>query len=187
MPKRPAEGNTTWRDQFVAQVRTLQEARGWSDAGLAERISKHYPMSPAAVWKLKNATPKRGLQLDEALAIVTAFGFISIDQFLNTWTTASMVGERLTSASEQIIVYRQELPRADLLARLREAHEVLEVATANGQRLKDAEVANLQAGAARLRRETAELVSEVNDAARQIEGNVEYLEAAIRQNVGSGS
>ena len=82
--RRPAEGSTAWRDKFVEQMRTLQEARGWSDASLAERISKHYPMSPAAVWKLKNATPKRGLLIDEATAIARAFGADSIDHFMST-------------------------------------------------------------------------------------------------------
>lgn len=185
MPKRPAEGHMTGRDQFVAQMRVFQEARGWSDAGLADRISKHYPMSPSAVWKLKNAAPQRGLSLDEALAIVSAFGFNSIDQFLSTWTTASRAQDRIATAREQVIVYRQELPRMDVLARIREASGALESATLNGQRLKDAEIANLEAGAARLRQETADLVETVTLAAGQITAHIEDLEAAIRANAGS--
>ena len=187
MPKRPAEGHTMWRDQFVAQMRTLQEARGWSDAGLADRVSKHYPMSPSAIWKLKNATPARGLSLDEALAITYAFGFTSMDQLLSTWTTAGRVQDRITTARERVIVYRQQLPLADVLAQIREASEALEVATTNGQRLKDAEVANLEAGTDRLQRETAELVGAVSEAARQIAAHLEHLEASIQANGGSTS
>lgn len=187
MPKRPAEGHMTGRDQFVAQMRTLQEARGWSDAGLASRVSQHYPMSPSAVWKLKNATPARGLSLDEALAIAYAFEFDTLDQFLSTWTTASRVQDRITTAREQIIVYRQELPRADVLAQIREASDALDVATANGQLLKDPEIANLQAGATRLRQETAELVDAVTAAASQVAAHLADLEASISANVTGGS
>jgi len=186
MPKRPAEGHTMWRDQFVAQMRTLQEARGWSDAGLADRVSKHYPMSPSAIWKLKNATPARGLSLDEALAITYAFGFTSMDQLLSTWTTAGRVQDRITTAREQLIVYRQALPLADVLAEIREAYEALEVA--NGQqRLRDSERADLEAGTDRLQRETAELVGAVSEAARQIAAHLEHLEASIQANGGSTS
>lgn len=185
MPKRPAEGHATGRDRFVEQLRILQEARGWSDASLAKRISDHYPMSPSAVWKLKNATPARGLSLDEALAITYAFGFTSMDQFLSTWTTASRAQERIAAAQEQVIVYRQELPRWEVITKIREADETLTVATANGQRLREAEIANLKAGVARLQRETAELVDTVTAAASQIGANLAVLESSIQANGGS--
>lgn len=85
------------------------------------------------------------------------------------------------------MIYRQEIPLPEVLAEIREAYEALEVATGNGQRLKDAERATLEAAATRLQREAAELVDAVNSAARQIAANVEHLEAEIRSNGGSAS
>ncbi len=184
MPKRPTDGHMTGRDQFVAQMRTLQEARGWSDAGLAERISKHYPMSPSAVWKLNNATPVLGLSLDEALAITHAFDFRSIDQFLSASTAASLAARAVGLAREDVIVYGQQFPLADILANLREAREAVGNATDNGQKLKGPEIANLEAGAALVQRETAELVEWVNEAVSRINRHVADLEATISANGG---
>ncbi len=184
MPKRPAKGHTVWRDQFVDQMRRLQEARGMSDAGLAARVSQHYPMTSATVWKLKNATPARGLSLDEALAITYAFGFTSMDQFLNTWTTAGMAHDRVTLAREQIILYSQNIDSRDIVAKIREADDALVVATSNGQRLRAEELSNLEAGVARLRVETARLVEVVTAAADKIDAHAEHLEQTIRANQG---
>jgi hypothetical protein len=83
-------------------MREEQDVRGWSDASLAKRISRHYPMSAATVWKLKNANPSRGLSLDEAKAIATAFEYPSIDAMLESTTVASFVSERLVRAAQEI-------------------------------------------------------------------------------------
>ncbi len=182
MPKRPAKGHTVWRDEFVEQMRRLQEARDLTDGALASRVSRHYPMTAATVWKLKNATPARGLSLDEALAITYAFGFTSMDQFLSTWTTAGLAQDRVTLAREQIIIYAQTIDTRDILAKMREADEALEVATGNGQRLKAEELSNLQAGVARLRVETVRLVEVVTAAADKIDTHAEHLEQTIQAN-----
>lgn len=92
MPKRPSalpSGRMQWRDRFVERIREEQEQRNMPDAGLAKRVSEHYPMSPATVWKLKNAEPARGVSLDEAMAIAQAFGYSTVDEML----ASSLAGE----------------------------------------------------------------------------------------------
>lgn len=90
------------RDQLIFRMMEEQHVRGWSDASLAKRISKHYPMSAATVWKLKNANPSRGLSLDEARAIATTFDYSSIDDMLESTATASWVSEKLVRAAKLI-------------------------------------------------------------------------------------
>ncbi len=104
MPRRsqlPGAG-TPMRDQLVFRMREEQHVRGWSDASLAKRISEHYPMSAATVWKLKNSNPSRGLSLDEAKAIATTFGYSSIDAMLESTAAASWVSEKLVRAAKLI-------------------------------------------------------------------------------------
>lgn len=187
MPKRPAQGHTNWRDQFVEQMRVLQDARGMSDAALAHRISEHYPMSPSAVWKLKHGRPVRGLMLDEAMAIVYAFGFSAMDQFLSTYTTAARAQERIAAAREAIIIYRQELPVRDVLGAIREASDGLELATGNGQKLKDAEIANLRAGAARVQQEADDMLEAVEGATARIAAYLADLQTSIESNMSGGA
>ena len=83
------------RDHLVFRLRQEQEARGWSDAQMAAEISKYYPMNAAAVWKLKNADPPRGVSLDEAQALAIALGFDSIDALLQANGVASTVFGKL--------------------------------------------------------------------------------------------
>lgn len=104
MPRRSQlpGAETTMRDQLVFRMREEQKVRGWSDASLAKRISEYYPMSPATVWKLKNANPSRGLSLDEAKAISMAFKYSSIDAMLESTALASWVSEKLVRGAQLI-------------------------------------------------------------------------------------
>lgn len=172
-----------WRDRFVARMSELQDARGWSDAGLAERVSRHYPMSAATIWKLRNAEPPRGVTLDEALAIVSAFEFTSLEQFLTTTTAAGIAMARLAAANEKVIVYRQSFPLTDLLRDLRVASEAL----VNDEiQLKEREAANLEAVSERLRREVAELVELVGAEAKRLSHKADDFDALVSARKGKG-
>lgn len=186
MPKRPAglrEGRMPWRDRFVARMSELQDARGWSDAGMAERVSRHYPMSAATIWKLKNAEPARGVTLDEALAIVSAFEFTGLEQFLATTTSAGIARDRLAAANERVIVYRQSFPTTDLLRDLRAASDAL---VSPDLYLKERETANLEAVSVRFRREVAELVEVVSAQAKKLGHAADEFDAQVQARKGQG-
>ncbi len=96
MPKRPAGGQYVWRDRFVQRLTDEQTFLGWSDAGLAKRVSAYFPMSAATVWKIKMADPPRRIDLDEAMAISRAFGYDTVDEFLageggSEWLTGDII------------------------------------------------------------------------------------------------
>lgn len=84
MPRRPAGiPAETLAQRFARRVEEEAARRGMSDAGLAQRVSAHYPMSASTIWKIKNASPPRRVDIDEATAIaVGAFGYRSIEAFL---------------------------------------------------------------------------------------------------------
>jgi hypothetical protein len=81
MPRRPARP-TAWQENFRLSLIREQQRQGMTDAGLAERASQFYPISASAVWKIKNATPPRKVDLDEAMALSRVLGFQSIDEFV---------------------------------------------------------------------------------------------------------
>lgn len=105
MPRRPKalDGRQLpLRDRLVKRLREEQASRGWSDATLSAEISKHYPMSPTTVWKLKNAEPPRGVLFDEADAIAAAFDFDTVYEMLEANGAVGAVLRDLRATSTYI-------------------------------------------------------------------------------------
>lgn len=90
------------RDRLVRRLREEQANRGWSDATLSAEISKHYPMSPTTVWKLKNAEPPRGVLFDEADAIAAAFDFDTVYEMLEANGAVGAVLKELRETTNYI-------------------------------------------------------------------------------------
>lgn len=85
MPRRRKDlPDISLRSTFVARMTEEQQLRGWSDAGLAARASKLYPVGASTIWKMKNADPPRRVDLDEADAIGQAFGFTDAMEFVKS-------------------------------------------------------------------------------------------------------
>lgn len=84
MPRRPSGiPKETVQLQFAHRVAEEAKRRGWSDASLAARAARNYPMTATTIWKIKNADPPRRVDLDEATAIALgAFGYETIEAFL---------------------------------------------------------------------------------------------------------
>ena len=63
-----SEGN------IAARVALEREVRGWSTIELADRVSKAgVKMNQTAVWRIENGTPRRRINVDEALAFARVF------------------------------------------------------------------------------------------------------------------
>ncbi|MGC9495148.1 helix-turn-helix transcriptional regulator [Streptomyces sp. WG7] len=63
-----SEGNV------AARVALEREVRGWSTTELAERVTRAgVKMNQTAVWRIENGTPRRRINLDEALAFSRVF------------------------------------------------------------------------------------------------------------------
>ena len=63
-----SEGNV------AARVALEREVRGWSTTELAERVTRAgVKMNQTAVWRIENGTPRRRINLDEALAFARVF------------------------------------------------------------------------------------------------------------------
>lgn len=80
MPRR-ANRPRTWQQRFRSRLAEEQERQGLTDPALAARVSEHYPMTASTVWKIKSADPPRKVDLDEALGIVVALGFDSLEDY----------------------------------------------------------------------------------------------------------
>lgn len=114
------------RDQIVVRMTEEQSVQGMSDQGLASRISEYYPMSATTVWKLKNSTPPRGVSLDEAHAIARAFGFESIERFLDSTSATNALLTRLDRAADFFSLIAQRQPLEDFYKILGECILILE-------------------------------------------------------------
>lgn len=183
MPKRPAglpDGRMPWRDRFVERMTQWQDARGYSDAGLAERISTYHPMSAATVWKLKHAEPPRGVTLDEAMAIVAALGFDSVEQLLQSSTVAGVAEDRIQRAWDTLRDYIDAFPVSQIAADLKDARDAL--AEVEMQRpLKDDEVRSVAVLLAELRAEAERLAEVAQSRAHGVRQEVEATEDALRK------
>lgn len=63
-----SEGNVAGR------VALEREVRGWSTTELAERVTRAgVKMNQTAVWRIENGSPRRRINLDEALAFSRVF------------------------------------------------------------------------------------------------------------------
>lgn len=72
----PSAGpHTLWsEDNLAERVRLEREARGWSTGALAERMTKAgYPMNQSAIWRIESGTPRRRINLDEAIGFAEVF------------------------------------------------------------------------------------------------------------------
>lgn len=118
---------------FATRIAEEQEARGWSDAGLAKRASVFYPMSAATIWKIKRAQPPRRVDIDEADAIVRACGAANLEEFLQNAEYRRLqseilhVSEALSQAKRDVHEIRKRLKH---LARRRPASVWREVRSA---------------------------------------------------------
>lgn len=167
-----------WRDRFVERMTQWQGARGYSDAGLAERISEYHPMSAATVWKLKNADPPRGVTLDEAMAISAALGFESIEQLLQSSTVAGVVEDRIVRALDRVRNYAAGFPVTKIDADLNTAREALAYAEAP---LTDDEERGLLALLGELQTETEELVKIAQSRANGVRHEIKATKDALRK------
>lgn len=62
-------------DNVAGHVQIEREARGWSTAELARRVTEvGCPMSQSAVWRIENGTPRRKITVDELIAFSKVFG-----------------------------------------------------------------------------------------------------------------
>ncbi|MFD0410444.1 helix-turn-helix domain-containing protein [Kitasatospora sp. NPDC127116] len=77
-PRRRLEG-----EENVAQrIKMEREARGWSTATLAERLTEAgYPLNQSAVWRIESGEPRRRVNLDEAIGFAKVFD-ISLDNLV---------------------------------------------------------------------------------------------------------
>lgn len=58
----------------AARVALEREVRGWSTTELADRVTRAgVKMNQTAVWRIENGTPRRRINLDEALAFARVF------------------------------------------------------------------------------------------------------------------
>lgn len=63
-----SEGNV------AARVALEREVRGWSTSELADRITRAgVPLNQSAIWRIENGTPRRRINLDEALGFARVF------------------------------------------------------------------------------------------------------------------
>lgn len=83
MPRRKDDRpRQTFQDVFAKRMEEEQRAQGMSDAGLAQRASVHYPISANQIWQIKHRTPRRKIDIDEALAITQALGLRQIEDLV---------------------------------------------------------------------------------------------------------
>lgn len=62
-------------EDLARRIASERESRGWSHAGLAERVSRAgCPIQASAIWKIENGKPRRRITVDELLAFAEVFG-----------------------------------------------------------------------------------------------------------------
>ncbi|MFI1382955.1 multiprotein-bridging factor 1 family protein [Embleya sp. NPDC020886] len=83
VPGPPGGPQSMWSEDNVAErVRLEREARKWSTATLAERMSDAgFPINQSAIWRIESAEPRRRINLDEAIGFAQVFG-IDLDNLL---------------------------------------------------------------------------------------------------------
>lgn len=109
MPKRPTNRRVDTQGRFRRRLAQEQERAGLSDNALAARLAEpdiDYPVSGAALWRVKNAEPPRAVNLDEGEAIAAAFGYDGVADFLagrgipaGVRQAAGMNGRRFATAT----------------------------------------------------------------------------------------
>ncbi len=128
-----SEGN------LAERVALEREVRGWSTAELAARMTEAgCPMNQSAVWRIENATPRRRINLDEALGFSTVFelpleelmsppqeamdvrGRQLVQEVVDAYRTSRAAQERMERAQRAVSVYVDAHPQFE--AAVREAY-----------------------------------------------------------------
>jgi transcriptional regulator with XRE-family HTH domain len=82
MPKR-TPGVLETEENVAAHVQREREARGWSTAELAKRMTRAgCPMNQSAVWRIESGEPRRRITVEELLGFARVFR-LSIDDLLS--------------------------------------------------------------------------------------------------------
>ncbi|MFJ9523370.1 helix-turn-helix domain-containing protein [Kitasatospora sp. NPDC101801] len=69
-------------EHAAERVRLEREARGWSTAELAKRMTKAgYPINQSSVWRIESGEPRRRINLDEAIGFAKVFE-LTLEDFL---------------------------------------------------------------------------------------------------------
>ena len=103
MPRRSQKApddRDQWRDLFVSRLTEDQQREGWSDSQVAYQASVYVPMTGATIWKMKNSEPARRIDIDEARAVMLAFGYESFDEFLKSNDVGSRIRRLTVEATE---------------------------------------------------------------------------------------
>ncbi|MEI2718249.1 MAG: hypothetical protein V9E98_14880 [Candidatus Nanopelagicales bacterium] len=118
-PRRKDIPDASLSAEFAERMAAEQKHRDWSDARLASRASEVYPISASTIWKIKYAKPRRRLDLDEADAIVQAFGYTDVREFVHGTHLRQLVAivVDLSSPIDQLGQIAAEIDR--LLARMK--------------------------------------------------------------------
>jgi transcriptional regulator with XRE-family HTH domain len=75
-------------DDLALRIQREREKRGWSTAGLAQRMTEvGCPLNQSAIWKIENGQPRRRITVDEAIAFARVFG-MTFEDLLIPWQVA---------------------------------------------------------------------------------------------------
>lgn len=100
----------------VLRIRELREFRGWSQAELADRMTKAgHPMHQTVISKIERSSPttgRRSIALDEAIGLASVLG-VTLETLANTGhdraTTAAVAMNRLLVLSASVAVTTRHL------------------------------------------------------------------------------
>lgn len=75
MPRPNPHRSLKSEGDLARRVAYERDLRGWSHAGLAERLTRAgCPIQASAIWKIENGQPRRRITVDEMLAFAEVFG-----------------------------------------------------------------------------------------------------------------
>ena len=120
MPRQNPTRSIGIEDELVTKIRVLRHKRGWSYEALAGRMgSLGCPISPSALHRMEQGTPRRPVSVDELVALSRVFE-VDVDVLLSPPDLA--VGDRAADVIRQAELAVNELAdkRAQAKASLRE-------------------------------------------------------------------
>lgn len=119
-------------ENVARRIKMEREARGWSTATLAERLTEAgYPLNQSAVWRIESGEPRRRVNLDEAIGFAKVFD-ISLDNLVGPPEIAANAHVKRLLADfaeswQKSVASRKEMDRArDALDAYGRAHPNLE-------------------------------------------------------------
>ncbi|MEV7776813.1 helix-turn-helix transcriptional regulator [Kitasatospora sp. NPDC088351] len=104
-------------ENVARRIKMEREARGWSTATLAERLTEAgYPLNQSAVWRIESGEPRRRVNLDEAIGFAKVFD-ISLDNLVGPPEIAANAHVKRLLAEfaeswQKSVVARKEMDRA---------------------------------------------------------------------------